>query len=180
MNTILESRIYTRDELKNAAVILHPRSIEKYWIWPQDVGVICEQGSNFTRLKNPITDSTWSQYWDSEAYYMALRFKDPTIRKMIALCSTEKHFSKQAAYILKDQMEQDAEKRVDYMRKALREKFLNNPHLAQKLKKTWTRDIIEFTYWWDTFFGIAHDTMTGSNILGKLLVETRELISKQV
>lgn len=67
---------------------------------------------------------------------MALRFKDPTIRKMIALCSTEKHFSKQAAYILKDQMEQDAEKRVDYMRKALREKFLNNLHLAQKLKKT--------------------------------------------
>lgn len=180
MSSILDSRIYTKDELKNAAVILHPSSIEKYWIWPQDVGAIFEQGSNFTRLKNPITDSEWNQYWDSEAFYMAQRFSDKTIRKMIALCSTEKHFSKKAAYILQEQMDTDPEKRVQYMRNALREKFLNNPGLAQKLKKTWTRDIIEFTYWWDVFFGISHNTMEGANILGKLLVETRELISKQV
>jgi predicted NAD-dependent protein-ADP-ribosyltransferase YbiA (DUF1768 family) len=111
---------------------------------------------------------------------MALRFKDPTIKKMIALCSTQPNFSKRVAYLLADQMDKDPDKRVEYMRRALREKFLNNRGLATKLKNTGSKDIIEFTYWGDTFFGIAHDTMTGSNVLGKLLVETRELIKKQV
>jgi predicted NAD-dependent protein-ADP-ribosyltransferase YbiA (DUF1768 family) len=78
---------------------------------------------------------------------MAQRFEDPTIRKMIALCSTQSDFSKKVAYLLADQMDKDPEKRVEYMRRALREKFLNNPGLAKKLKKTGDRDIIEFTYW---------------------------------
>lgn len=96
---------------------------------------------------------------------MAQRFTDPTVRKMIALCSTKKHFSKEAAYLLKDQMEQDPEERVEFMRKALREKFLRNPSLARPLVKTGDREIVELTYWNDRFFGVAHTDCTGFNIL---------------
>ncbi len=171
-------KTYSREELREAAVILHPKHIEKYGVTPPDVGMIFEQGSNFTRLRNPIIDEKGNKYYDSEAFYMAQRFADPVIRKMIALCSTQNNFSKKVAYLLKDQMEIDMEKRMQYMRRALREKFLNNPALKRTLLKTGDRDIIELTYWDDSIFGISHETLTGSNILGKLLVETRILVAK--
>lgn len=175
---LLRPRTYTREEIAGAAIILHPKHIEKYGVSAPEVGMVFEQGSNFTRLRNPIVDEKGNAYYDSEAYYMAQRFSDPTVRKMIALCSTQKHFSKKAAYLLQDQMETDPEKRVVYMRNALREKFLNNPSLKRTLLRTGERDIIELTYWNDRFFGISHEDLTGSNVLGKLLVETRTLIAK--
>jgi predicted NAD-dependent protein-ADP-ribosyltransferase YbiA (DUF1768 family) len=175
---LLETRTYSREEIANAAVILHPKHIEKYGILPPDVGMIFEQGSNFTRLRNPIVDERGNAYYDSEAYYMAQRFSDPTIRKMIALCSTQRHFSKKAAYLLQDQMETDPEKRIEYMRKALREKYLNNPSLKRVLLKTKGRIIIELTYWNDRFFGVSHEDFTGSDILGKLSEEVRDLVEK--
>ena len=133
---LLQSREYSREELAAAAVILHPKHIEKYGVLPPEVGMIFEQGSNFTRLKKPIIDEAGNAYYDSEAYYMAQRFFNPTIRKMIALCSTQKDFSKKVAYLLQDQMEKDPEKRILYMRRALREKYLNNPTLKKILLKT--------------------------------------------
>lgn len=122
---LLEVRTYTKEDLANAAVILHPKHIEKYGIAAPDVGMIFEQGSNFTRLKTPI-DKDGLQFWDSEAYYMAQRFSDPVIRKMIALCSTQRNFSKKVAYLLEDQMEKDPESRVQYMGNALRERYLSD------------------------------------------------------
>jgi predicted NAD-dependent protein-ADP-ribosyltransferase YbiA (DUF1768 family) len=178
MNWILTTEHYTRDELKNAAVILHPRSIEKYGVWPDDVGMIFEQWSNFTRLKHPIEDGHGNSYHDSEGYYMAQRFENPTIKQMVALCSTQKHFSKKAAYLLQDQMEADPEKRIVYMRNALREKFLRNPSLAKVLNRTGDRLIIELTYWNDRFFGVSHTDLSWFNALWKLLMETRDLTSK--
>ncbi len=180
LSGIKNSRKYSSDELKKAAVILHPKQIERYGVTHKDVGMIFEEWSNFTRLTHPIIDSLSNEYWDSEAYYMAQRFSDPTIKKMIALCSTKRNFSKQVAYLLKDQMEEDLDKRIEYMRNAIREKFFTNPSLRKLLIKTKWRDIIELTYWNDTTFWITHDTLEWSNILGKLLVETRELCMKSV
>lgn len=178
ISEILRVEEYTSTDLQNAAVILHPKHIEKYWVAPPDVGMIFEQGSNFTRLRNPIVDGARNKYFDSEAWYMAQRFEDPTVRKMIALCSTQENFSKQAAYLLQDDLEKDPEKRVEYMRSALRGKFLNNKWLRGKLVKTTERRIIELTYWNDTFFGVSHKTLSGSNVLWKLLEEIRELVKK--
>lgn len=60
------------------------------------------------------------------------------------------------------------------MREAITHKFNNNPVLREKLFATHPLQIIEYTYRKDTFFGIDQDTMTGQNVLGKLLMEYRE------
>ena len=49
-------------------------------------------------------------------------------------------------------LEQDDEKRIDYMRNAIREKFDNNPKLKEELKRTGNKTIIEYTYRRDTRF----------------------------
>lgn len=105
-------------------------------------------------------DKYGNKYYDSEGFYMAQRFEDPTIKQMIALCSTQKNFSKKAAYLLQDQMDTDPEKRIEHMRTALREKFLQNPSLARTLKKTGNMTIIELTFWDDRFFGISHTDLS--------------------
>jgi len=169
---------YAPDDLKGSAVILHPKYIERYGIEREDVGMIFEQGSNFTRLTCPLQDEQGNFYYDSEAYYMAQRFSDETVKKMIALCSIQANFSKKAAYLLKDQMDTDPTKRIEYMRQTLWKKFSTNPPLATILSATGDRDIIELTYWGDQFFGISHETLSGANILGKLLVETRMRVSQ--
>jgi predicted NAD-dependent protein-ADP-ribosyltransferase YbiA (DUF1768 family) len=43
-------------------------------------------------------------------------------------------------------LEQDEEKRIEFMRNAIREKFDNNPELKAELLATGDRKIIEYTY----------------------------------
>ncbi len=62
----------------------------------------------------------------------------------------------------------------DVMRRALRAKFTQHPHLRELLTSTGEADLVEHTkndrYWADGGDG------TGENILGKLLMELRELL----
>jgi len=56
-------------------------------------------------------------------------------------------------------LEQDEKKRIEFMRNAIREKFDNNPELKPELLATWNKEIIEYTYWWDTRFWIEQNTL---------------------
>lgn len=178
--SLLNKRKYESEELQEAAVIVHPKIIENYGVTLDKIWMVFEEGSNFTQLQNPIIDEFWNKFWDSEWFYMAQRFSNPDIKWFIAFCSQWKGLSKKAAYEFKNEITNHPEDRIEAMRLALREKFMRNLELQRVLLATGRRDIIELTFWGDDFFGIKHDTMIGANILGKLLVETRERILQQL
>ena len=71
-------------------------------------------------------------------------------------------------------LEQDEEKRIEFMRNAIREKFDNNLELKSELLKTWDKEIIEYSYRWDIRFWIDQNTLKWKNILWKLLMEYRD------
>lgn len=66
-------------------------------------------------------------------------------------------------------------RRDNVMRKIVFQKFFQNSELRDKLISTGTREIIEDSPR-DSYWGIGKDG-TGSNILGKILVETRFILS---
>ncbi len=129
--------------------------------------------SNFYQLINPIIDEFGNQYWNSEGYYMALRTNDLEIKSKIALMSKNGGMSSRNARNLY-KLEQDESNRVEYMRKAVYAKFDNNTDIKEKLLKI-SGEIMEKNYWNDTLFGVNDKTLKGANILGKLLMEYRDL-----
>jgi len=177
---LIKTRTYTREELGEAAVIVHPKLIRHYGISLDDVGLVFERGSNFAKLGTPIVDRFGNEHWRSESYYMAQRLYDPVIQRMLAENSLERDYAKEASIICAEFIEDNEELRAEYMRNAVREKFLNDKKSKEALKQTGEKDIIELTYWGDRFFGIAHTDLTGANILWKLLVETRELVMRNL
>lgn len=105
---------------------------------------------------------------------MSQRTKDPKIKKAIAELSKTYGGARKARKVY--DLEQDVIKRAKYMKNAIREKFNLNADLQRILLATGDKQIIEYTYWNDQNFGIDQETLTGSNILGKLLVQYREEI----
>lgn len=61
--------------------------------------------------------------------------------------------------------------KVNIMRDLLCQKFYFNDELKKKLLDTGTEELIESSYWNDCFWG-----GNGQNILGRLLMEIREII----
>ena len=103
---------------------------------------------------------------------MSQRTDNLEYKKMVALLSMWFLLAMKARELYN--LEQDEEKRIEYMRNAIREKFDNNPDLKEELMATWDKTIIEYTYWWDTRFWIDQSTLKGMNILWKLLMEYRD------
>ena len=68
------------------------------------------------------------------------------------------------------------EKRIRIMRTILRNKFIYNDHLKQKLLDTGNEELVEGNTWGDTFWGVCNGI--GENNLGKLLMEIRDDIKK--
>lgn len=173
---LLQSKTYAPDEIKEAALIIHPKNLKKYNLKIDEISQIFEEWSNFTVLKNPIVDKYWNEYRDSEWYYMAQRIESLSIKKLIAFSSFGFWLSKKAAYLYEWLLDKNPLQRIKYMRKAIKEKFDNNPDLQKLLLETNNRQIIEYTYRWDIFFGIHNGDNTWANILGKLLMEYRDNI----
>lgn len=67
--------------------------------------------------------------------------------------------------------------KVNVMRQYLMQKFAD-VELRKKLLETGNKELVEGTYWGDTFWGIDLHTGQGENVLGKLLMEERERIRK--
>jgi ribA/ribD-fused uncharacterized protein len=64
--------------------------------------------------------------------------------------------------------------KVSVMRMLLAQKFESGTELAQKLIATHPKKIIEGNTWNDTFWGVCHGK--GKNMLGKLLMERRDIL----
>lgn len=64
--------------------------------------------------------------------------------------------------------------RVDVMRIGIYRKFWDHPELAEKLLATGSAELIEGNTWGDTFWGTCRGR--GANILGKILMDMRELL----
>ena len=169
---LLHEEEFNKEEILDAALITHPKA-KACNLTKEDLEkvLIFEKGSNFTFLEKPIIDEYWNEYRCSEGYYMAQRTDDLGKKQIIAFLSTWFGLAKKARNLY--DLEQDEEKRIDYMRNAIREKFDRNPKLKEELLNTWDKTIIEYTFWKDTRFWIDQETLKGMNILGKLLMEYR-------
>ena len=167
---LLHEEQFSKEDIQNSATIMHPKS-EWYNITAEEVAQVFEEWSNFTALEKPITDEFGNEFRNSEWYYMAQRTDNLEIKKLIAFLSIGYGLAKKASQLYP--LEQDEIKRIEYMRKAIKHKFDNNPKLKEKLMNTWDKVIIEYTYREDTFFGIDQKTLRWRNILWKLLMEYR-------
>ena len=67
--------------------------------------------------------------------------------------------------------------KINVMRECLMQKFADI-ELRKLLLSTGNEELVEGTWWGDTFWGIDLKTGEGLNILGKLLMEERERIRK--
>ena len=168
---LLQEKQFSKEEIQNAAIIMHPNA-KWYNIKAEEISQVFEEWSNFTPLKKPIEDEFGNKFRDSEWYYMAQRTNDPETKEMIAFLSIWHGLAKKSTQLYP--LEQDEIKRIEYMRNAIKNKFDENAVLKEKLMSTWDREIIEYTYRKDTFFGIDQNTLKGKNILWKLLMEYRD------
>ena len=103
---------------------------------------------------------------------MSLRTNDLEIKKLIAKMSIKGGQESRKArnlFIL----EMDENKRLEFMRISIKQKFDNNLDIKELLLNT-NEEIIEKNYWNDLFFGVDDKTLKGANILGKLLMEYRD------
>lgn len=64
--------------------------------------------------------------------------------------------------------------RVQIMESVVRQKFIQHPELATKLKATGNRELIEGNWWNDTFWGVCNGV--GENNLGKILMKVRSAL----
>ena len=170
---LLREESFSKEEILDAALVTHIKA-KACNLTKEDLEkvLIFENGSNLTLLEIPIIDEYWNEYWCSEWYYMAQRVNSLAAKKIISFLSSGYGLAMKAR-ILYD-LEQNEEKRIDFMRNAIREKFDRNPELKNELKRTWNKTIIEYTYWKDTRFWIDQETLKWMNILGKLLMEYRD------
>ncbi len=168
---LLQDEQFSKEDINNAALIIHP-SWKWYNLKAEEINYVFEEWSNFTHLKNPIYDDFGNEFRDSEWYYMASRTDNPEIKKMIAFMSIWYGLARKSRELF--DLDTDERKRIEYMHKAINLKFDSNPLLKEKLLNTGNKNIIEYTYWKDTFFWIDQNTLTGRNILGKLLVAYRD------
>lgn len=67
--------------------------------------------------------------------------------------------------------------KVNIMRQCLMQKF-SDIDLRKKLLDTGDEELVEGTYWGDTFWGVDLKTGEGKNMLGQLLMEERNRIRK--
>lgn len=129
--------------------------------------------SNYEQLQFPIIDEHRFEYWNSEGYYMALRTESFAEKQYISEASLKGGQASRNARKLFN-LEKDEQKRANWMYIAVRAKFAANTYLAKKLEATGDAEIIEKNYWNDTFFGVDDKTLTGANVLGKILMMVRE------
>ena len=170
---LFKEEIFTKNEILDAVLAIYPEpwSIN---LTEEELSqiFIFERWSNFALLNNPIVDEYWNEYWCSEWYYMAQRIEDLFAKKVIAVLSKRFWLAREARYLY--DLEQSEEKKVEYMRNAIREKFDNNPELKKELLSTGNKTIVEYTFRWDTFFWIDQETLKWKNVLWKLLMEYRD------
>ena len=69
------------------------------------------------------------------------------------------------------------QRKVEVMRKCLEQKFNQEP-FRSLLLATGNTKIMEGNHWGDTFWGVDRRTLTGNNMLGKLIMEIRTRLNE--
>lgn len=109
-------------------------------------------------------------YLNAEAAYQASKCVDRGEREQF--CELPPNVAKRLGR--KIQLRHDWEKvKVSVMKKVVRAKFTQNPHLAGFLVETGDAELLEGNYWHDTIWGVDLKTGEGQNHLGKILMELR-------
>lgn len=179
IDELLKEQEYSKEEIRKATLVMHPND-KKYNLSSGEIAYVFEEWSNLTLLENPIKvvelDGDWNEivleYRCSEWYYMAQRVKSFAEKQVISFLSTWYWLAMKSRKLF--DLDMDEWHRAEYMRNAIREKFNNNPSLAEKLLATGDTEIIEYTYWRDMLFWIDQNSLKGKNVLWKLLEEYRE------
>lgn len=112
-------------------------------------------------------------YFNSESAYQAGKTLDLDERKRF--CNLTGAEAKKLGKTITLRPDWDLAK-VEVMELCLRAKFMTHKDLADKLLKTGNRQLIEFNYWGDTYWGVTKNG--GQNVLGKLLMNIREDMNK--
>lgn len=131
--------------------------------------------SNFASFPIELDGNLWPT---TEHYFQAQKFEDEVYRELVREARTPM----QAARLGRDRsktLRADWESiKDDVMRKAVFAKFTQHVNLRELLLATGTAAIVEHTerdsYWGDGGNG------TGKNMLGRILVETRERLRQEV
>lgn len=134
--------------------------------------------SNFFPCVIDINGIKFSSAEQTYQYARAMRLGDPQMANMILWAKNAKE-AKKLSYNVKSNNAWDNDK-IDVMRKINAEKFMQNPQLCEKLVQTGQSTLIEATV--DGFWGakavinsaaIRNGTWMGANFMGKILMETR-------
>lgn len=129
--------------------------------------------SNFWRCKLFIDNKAWNS---SEHYYQAQKVLDPELQKQIRQTLIPKEAKKLAMSL---PLREDWELiKYDIMKKALVAKFTQIQSLRELLLSTGEEEIGEDSPY-DFIWGLGRDG-SGQNLLGKALVEVREILRESV
>lgn len=126
--------------------------------------------SNFTRCYIHLDGRDFSSV---EHAYMSAKSDDPDWKHF---CETENSaglVKRRSRYITLVDNWDDI--KVDIMRECINQKF-DDPFLKAKLLATEDCHIQEGNMWNDKFWGVCLKTGKGQNILGKLIMEKREML----
>ena len=124
--------------------------------------------SNFYPTKISFDGIT---YYNSEAAYQAQKCLRQTDREQFALLSADE--SKRLGRKVEAGPDWDDVK-LGVMELVVREKFAQNPTLAQDLLDTGERELKEGNRWKDLYWGVDLKTGEGENHLGKILMSLRD------
>lgn len=129
--------------------------------------------SNFSRHGFKLDGKYWVT---SEHYFQAQKFTGTEYEEQVRLLPTPM----EAANIGRDRskpLRKDWEEvKDDIMRKAVLEKFQANDDIKRILLSTGDEEIVEQTR--DDYYWGCGKNGTGKNMLGKILMETREILRK--
>lgn len=140
----------------------------RFWRTTDEYGMF----SNFS--KHPLYFSDYKLYPTSEHCYQAYKVSDVKLAEQVRLAPTPKE-AKNIANKLPIVSEWEDIK-YDHMKKVLFYKMICNQSILLKLLSTGNSKIIEDSPY-DYIWGCGRDG-TGQNLLGKCLMETRELFRK--
>lgn len=112
-------------------------------------------------------------YLNAEAAYQASKTTDISIREQFSKLNGSE--AKRKGLTIKLRSDWEVVK-IESMELCLRAKFMTHKPLAEKLIATGNRELIEFNTWGDTYWGKTQKG--GRNILGKLLMNIREDLTK--
>ena len=135
-----------------------------------------------------FTDKDGVTFHSTEQRYQWLRLKaNPKFQDKILTYSGERNAWDCWQYVTRKHvqpiLDMSVENRIDDMRDTLKYKVLYCPNFKEELIATGNETIVEFAPWGDDFWGAVGQkgnpkTITGSNVMGKLLMELREQLTQ--